>query len=137
LGNVTVWSEEVCATTLIPLDTEPPIPNPMVWDPNLDPNGYDGKPLLILMDPNDPVKGWGATMRCWTAYDPPAGGPVEYYFQCVDDDRYDSGWITVPTYTIQLGGDWVYYYFRVKARDAARNETEWSGKYPAWKRPPP
>jgi len=135
--NETVWSEIRCATTLIPADTLPPIPSPMIWDPNLDPNGYTGEPLQIQVDPNDPVRGWGATMRCVTAYDPPAGGLVEYFFECTNDHRFDSGWIQLPTYTILLGGDWYIGWFRVRARDAFGNMTEWSDTLPAVYRDPP
>ena len=75
----------------------------------------------------------------------PAGVPiaeVEYYFQCIDDSRFDSGWRTAALYPIEderreyrvrIGPSGHLYRFRVKARDASDNlnETDWSPALPA------
>jgi subtilisin family serine protease len=58
---------------------------------------------------------------------------VEYYFECVDNNSINSGWVSNPLYkftdpneTIILPGG--TYSFRCKARDKSpqHNETEWS-----------
>jgi hypothetical protein len=143
--NETFWSPSVCSTTPPPPDTLAPLPDPMQWDDQTDANGYDGLPREVLLDPFG-ISDFGATMRAILATDQaPAGVPlaeVEYFFECQDDDRFDSGWRTVAlypneddrrTYTIKLGGSGLAYRFRVKARDASDNlnETDWSGWYPA------
>ena len=143
--NETIWSPQVCLGSPPPPDTLAPLPDPMLWDPVVDANGYDGLPREVLLDPfgqND----YGATMRAILATDqaPPGVAPseVEYYFECQDDSGFDSGWRTVAlypneddrrTYTVRLGGSGLAYRFRVKARDASDNlnETGWSAWYPA------
>ena len=124
-ANETDWSEEVTARTLIAPDLDAPDPNPMEWDPTVDPNGFDGRPLEILVDPNDPTFGWGAAMTAVIATDA-GGGPVEYFFECVTNSGFSSGWITTNTYTVQYGPWNRGFVFRVKARDQFFNETAWS-----------
>jgi hypothetical protein len=60
-------------------------------------------------------------------------GYVEYYFDCVSsvsayDRGFDSGWTTQRTYQVFVGNRPSLFdiRFRVKARDAYGNETEWS-----------
>jgi hypothetical protein len=125
IGNVTEWSDTEFATTPVPADTDPPLPDPMEWDPTVDANGFDGTPRQILVDVNDTTWGYGATMTAVVAVDA-SGGPVEYYFECIDDHDFDSGWQTDPTYIVQLGGLHNKFRFRVKARDQFHNETAWS-----------
>ncbi len=149
--NETIWSQSVCSTTLPPPDTLPPEPNVMEWDPVVDANGYDGRPLEVFLDPFGSFD-YGATMRAIDADDQaPAGvtpAEVEYYFQCQDDSAFDSGWRTVAafpneddrrTYTVKLGPSGLAYRFRVRARDASdnKNMTDWSDWYPAVYRDPP
>jgi hypothetical protein len=120
LANETFWSDIACATTPIPPDTTPPTPDPILWDAN-DPNLL---PTEYWIGP-DTTFGWGVTMTCAVANDP--SGPVYYYFDCVEDDRGDSGWILANTWTtIPLGMTRRYLIFQVKARDAYGNETAWS-----------
>ena len=97
----------------------------MEWDPTVDANGFDGTPRQILVDVNDTIFGYGATMTAVVAVDA-GGGPVEYYFECIDDHDFDSVWQANPTYTVRLGGQHLIYRFRVKARDQFHNETAWS-----------
>jgi hypothetical protein len=149
--NETLWSPQSCTTTLPPPDTLAPLPDPMQWDPVTDANGYDGRPLEVFLPPFG-MTDYGATMRAIDADDvAPANvtpAEVEYYFQCQDDSRFDSGWRTVAfypneddrrTYTVKIGGSGHVYRFRVKARDASDNlnETDWSDWYPAAYRDPP
>jgi len=126
--NETGWSEIVYVTTLVPPDTTAPAPDPMEWDAVDDPNGFDGTPREILIDPNS-LFGYGAEMRSIEATD--ASGVVEYMFECTSDPRFSSGWLTfpagqIPTYTVLLGRSGQGQRFRVKARDLYHNETAWS-----------
>jgi predicted outer membrane repeat protein len=144
-GNYTPWSSPVCTTTLMPPDTLPPEPNVTVWDPVADANGYDGYPREVILDPFGQFD-YGATMRAIDTDDvAPAGvtpSEVEYYFECVTDSGFDSGWRTVAaypdeeerrTYTVKIGGSGHSYIFRVRARDASANHnmTDWSEPWPA------
>jgi hypothetical protein len=55
------------------------------------------------------------------------GWEVEYYFESISiDGGHDSGWQVSPTYTDGGLTPGVEYGYRVKARDARGNETEWS-----------
>ncbi len=126
--NETGWSEIVYVTTSIPPDIAAPAPDPMEWDPVDDPNGFDGTPREIVVDPNT-LFGYGAEMRSIEATD--ASGVVEYMFECTTEPRFSSGWLTfpagqVPTYTVLLGRSGQGHRFRVKARDLYHNETAWS-----------
>ncbi len=134
-ANETRWSQEVTARTLPAPDTVPPTPNPMEWDPTVDPNGFDGRPREILVDPNDPTFGWGATMTAVIAVDA-GGGPVEYFFECVTNSGFNSGWITSETYTVALGRRGQGLVFRVRARDQFGNMTGWSPAVRAIQREP-
>jgi hypothetical protein len=122
--NETEWSVVECATTLAPLDTTPPTPNPMQWDPTVDPNGFDGTPHEIYGGGG--TYDYSAAMRAVVAVD--ASGFVEYYFEC-SDSRYSSVWQAPNTYTVLVGSRGRGFSFRVKARDLWGNETEWSQWY--------
>jgi subtilisin family serine protease len=124
-ANETKWSEEVTARTLPSPDLDPPTPNPMEWDPTQDPNGFDGRPRETLIDPNDENFGWGATMTAVVATDA-GGGPVEYFFECITNSGFNSGWIDTETYTVALGRRGQGQIFRVRARDQFGNMTGWS-----------
>jgi len=54
-----------------------------------------------------------------------AFGPVEYYFENISAGT-NSGWITSPNWNSTGLTNGVSYDFRVKARDANNNETDWS-----------
>jgi len=119
-GNEAMWSGVACVVTPEWPDFDPPVPNPMMWDTS-DPNLL---PTDIFVGPH-PTFGWGVTMTCVVASD--VSGPVEYYFQSVDNDDFDSGWILTNTYTTpSMGLANMLWRFRVKARDAWGNETSWS-----------
>ena len=51
---------------------------------------------------------------------------VEYYFDCVTEPVFSSGWQSSPTYSVLMSNSEQEYSFRVKARDIYYNETEWS-----------
>jgi hypothetical protein len=127
--NETDWSATVTVRTLASVDLIAPVPDPMTWDLTQDPNGFDGTPREILIDPNA-LYGFGATMTATVAVDA-GGGPVEYFFECTTDSGFNSGWIAFPAgqapiYTVLLGRSGQGHRFRVKARDQFRNETAWS-----------
>lgn len=65
-------------------------------------------------------------MVATTEVDPDGG--VEYYFDCVSNAAYSSGWVTSPQYVVMVGGVGQVRNFtwRVKARDVYGNETAWS-----------
>jgi len=118
--NETVWSPEACVTTPIPIETIPPTPNPMQFDPN-------GAPTEIYGGggPFD----YYATMTAVVATD--ASGGIEYFFECIDAPGLSSGWQASNTYTVAVGRGGQGLRFRVKARDMYGNETGWSPAMPA------
>jgi hypothetical protein len=121
--NTTPWSETIVAKTLVAPDLIAPTPNPMQWDPTVDPNGFDGTP-------REEFGGAGtfdyyAVMTAVVATDA-GGGPVEYFFECTTERGFSSGWIATPTYRVLLGRQAQGHRFRVRARDQFGNETAWS-----------
>ena len=63
------------------------------------------------------------------------GAPVAYFFDCLNNNDFDSGWVLSETYIVLTGrypgkstivGGGQNLVFRVKARDASGNETGWS-----------
>jgi len=124
--NETFWSDTACVRTPVPPDTTPPVPDPMMWDPN-DPNLL---PTEVFIGP-DPTFGYAVTMTCLAAQDP--SGPVQYYFECIDNSAYDSGWILTNTYTTPIvGRTGQFLRFRVRARDWYNNTTAYSVSVPAY-----
>ncbi len=113
--NETVWSPIACATTLVPIETNPPTPNPMQFDPN-------GVPTEIFGGGG--TFDYYATMTAVVATD--ASGAVEYFFECVDEAGFSSGWQAANTYTVLVGRQGQGLRFRVRARDQYGNETAWS-----------
>ena len=122
--NETDWSATVTVRTLASLDLIAPTPDPMEWDLTQDPNGLDGRPREIVIDPNA-LYGNGATMTAVVAVDA-GGGPVEYFFECTTNSGFSSGWQASEIYIVLLGRTGQGHRFRVKARDQFRNETAWS-----------
>ena len=96
-------------------DNTPPSPDPAQW-------ATDGAPIEIY--------GAGGTfdfsieMTAMEATDD--SGYVEYYFDCVTESGFSSGWQSSPSYSVLIGRSGQGLCFRVKARDAYGNETEWS-----------
>ncbi|AQQ72131.1 Fibronectin type III domain protein [Limihaloglobus sulfuriphilus] len=104
-GNMTDYTPTVAAT--VTGDLAAPMPNPMEW--------FE-EPYLQ----ND------TTVSMAAKYAQDSSSLVEYYFDCIEDDAFDYGWIDANVYTAY---DLILeskYTFRVKARDAFGNETEWS-----------
>jgi len=134
LGNQSNWSPVIRATTLALINNVPPQPDPMIWSTVADANGFTGEPRAELMPPGILVSDWAAVMTAEIAVDD-IGEPVEYFFQCLTNHDFDSGWVADPFYTVMVGrypgrstdiGGSQGLVFRVKARDASGNETGWS-----------
>ncbi|GAF98529.1 unnamed protein product, partial [marine sediment metagenome] len=91
-------------------DTAPPVPDPPEWEPGLEPN-ETGR-FTIAMEVRECTDDAG----------------VEYYFECVTDSSFDSGWQSSPGYIATGLAENTTYTFRVKARDNSpnQNETDWS-----------
>jgi hypothetical protein len=128
--NETAWSPTVAVITTPTgaVDFTPPAPDPMEWDPTVDPNGFDGMPREI--DNGGGSFDFWAVMTAIVAIDA-GGGPVEYFFECTTNAGFSSGWIAfpagqAPTYTVLLGRTGQGHRFRVRARDQFGNETAWS-----------
>jgi hypothetical protein len=122
--NQTPWSDEVTIRTQIAPDLIPPTPDPMEWDPTVDPNGFDGTPKEIEIDDGTSFDYW-AEMTAVIAVDA-GGGPVEYFFECTTHSGFNSGWQASEYYLVLLGRSGQNHVFRVKARDQFGNETAWS-----------
>jgi len=99
-------------------DTEPPLPNPPTWASG---------PTNIL-DPLNPGF-YAHTMTANTSSDATTGGndPVEYYFECINNGDFSSGWQTETTYTSPPIAPVPYSWsWRFKVRDAVGNVTQYS-----------
>ncbi len=94
-----------------PADTKPPNPNPMSWA------------LAPVATGTDRI-----TMQTTTAVDD-SGGAVQYLFHCVSGGTGcgDSGWQGTPSYTATGLAGGTNYSYQAKARDAAGNETSYTG----------
>ena len=109
--NETEWSEVRSVTTADEVDTNPPVPNPPLWD----------------VEP-EKVADNAVYMRAAPVSDPEGNEPVEYYFANLTDPARDSGWQLSPEFT---DADLPYsmeFRYAFKARDSSinRNETGWS-----------
>jgi len=98
----------------------------MQWDPTLDPNNFNGEPREIYIGPTQ--FDYAATMIAVVAVDP--SGPVQYFFECVSNSGFNSGWQLGNTYTVLVGRSGQALRFRVRARDAFGNVTGWSPTLP-------
>ena len=95
---------------------------------SIDSNDFDGQPLEY--SPTGGTWDYYVTMRA----DPntiDASGSWEFYFECMTESGFSSGWISFPsgspyTYRVYVGIGGLGHRFRVKARDMYFNETEWS-----------
>ncbi|MHC5061794.1 MAG: DUF7948 domain-containing protein, partial [Planctomycetota bacterium] len=89
-------------------DMTPPAPNPSTWATQPYSTGTSS-----------------IAMRAVTGSDPSG---VRYYFECVTDPNFNSGWQGIPNYAaVGLSPD-TQYTFRTKTRDNSsnQNETGWS-----------
>jgi hypothetical protein len=118
--NETDWSVAAPATTLSDEadPNDPPGPSDDATPPTPDPAQW-------LTEPQQTFDGsWWHTMEAVEATDADSP-PVEYYFDCVSGNCFDSGWQAESTYTYQVGLSTICNY-RVRARDAVGNLTAWS-----------
>ncbi|MBL7107557.1 MAG: hypothetical protein ISS77_08135 [Phycisphaerae bacterium] len=106
-GNVT---EPSLVGLAIAEDMFAPVPDPMTWE----------------IEPY-PVSSTQFSMTATEAYDENPTG-VEYYFECVTDPNFNSGWYDNRIYEPNTLDPNSEYSFRVKARDKSsnQNETNWS-----------
>jgi len=117
--NQTVWSPWVCVETPVPIETIPPTPNPMAFDPNSMPSEFWG---------GGGAFDYYAEMTAVVATD--ESGGVEYWFECVDEPRLSSLWQVDNTYTVRVGRAGQGLRFRVWARDVYGNKTDPSPAVP-------
>jgi hypothetical protein len=120
----TSWSDVITITTQVSADLLAPLPDPMEWDPTVDPNGFDGTPKQIELDDGTSFDYW-AEMTAVIAVDG-GGGLVEYYFECTTESGFSSGWQVSEYYLVLLGRPGQGHVFRVRARDQFGNMTAWS-----------
>ena len=124
----TLWSDWVSFRTLEAPENLPPAPNPLSWDTAVDANGFPGTPTVMLVRVQAGFGFYGVRMVSILADDVDSP-PVEYYFECVNNGAFSSGWVIDPTYITDVVGTQgaaLNLRFRVKARDQAGNETVWS-----------
>jgi hypothetical protein len=114
LSPCTCPREEVTDPVEIPIPSVPPQPNPAQWDP-------DGLPTeLPGADPFDCY----VEMKAVQAVSP--AGAVQYYFACLEQAAFNSGWQEERAYRVFVGRRNAGFRFRVQARDRFGNVTEWS-----------
>lgn len=124
----TLWSDWVSFRTLESTENIPPDPNPLTWDDTVDANGLPGTPTITLLRSQAGFQIYGVQMTVLEATDADSP-PVEYYFECVNNGAFSSGWIAETTYTtpeVGTQGAALNLRFRAKARDQSGNETFWS-----------
>jgi len=93
-------------------DIAPPMPDPAEWEPGLEPK-ETGR-FTIAMESVEATDDSG----------------VEYYFECVTDSNFDSGWQDSPGYIATGLNEGTTYTFRIKYRDTSprQNEGDWSSE---------
>ncbi len=105
-GNETGWSTPDAEATTLSADNDAPTPDEMTWSS-----------VPAALNPTQVV------MTATTAIDPST--PIQYYFtNTLNGDVSD--WITSTSWTNSGLLAETTYSYRVKARDAALNETGWS-----------
>jgi len=92
------------------VDTAAPTPNPGVWV--IIPTVSGGSPWYYH------------TMQATEATD--ATPPIYYYFDCIEDNARDSGWILTSYYQVGPLGSVSNSTYRYKTKDSLGNESEWS-----------
>jgi hypothetical protein len=138
--NETDWSDAASATTLEeggepnepnnpPQDNEAPLPDPSQWVVGSEPTQVFGSGFY---NGTYYENYYWHTMTAVVTSDAGRGGsePCMYYFDLVSGGvgTHDSGWQASEEYTYPVShiNPNQFGYYRVKARDAAGNETVWS-----------
>ncbi len=124
--NITGWSTLASATTLEEgeepeVDTNPP--TPVEWE-------------VLPFETGGGLNAY-ANMTAAEATDPEGNGPVQYYFECDDDELrwVNSGWTEERVWNnVPIGPSGKYLMFHFKVRDNAepRNESNWSTSMPCY-----
>ncbi len=96
------------AMTQIAIDDDPPTPDPAQW-------ASWGQPKATGLS--------SIAMEAVKAQDRSA---VEYYFECVTNSAFDSGWQSGTLYAATGLAEGTEYTFRVRVRDVVGNTTGWS-----------
>jgi hypothetical protein len=106
--DYTIWAKHFGET-----ESQPPYPDPMTWEI---------RPVSGAANPDTIV------MTATTAYDIVTGTNVWYWFEEVTGrpGSSTSGWQSSPYYADSGLTPGLQYGYRVKAKDAYDNETEWS-----------
>ena len=86
--------------------------NPDLVAPLPDPLTFSTPPTALSFE--------SLTMAANLAADP--NGPVEYFFECLNNPSASSGWQESPTYVATGLADQTLYTFTVRARDSVLNE---------------
>jgi subtilisin family serine protease len=104
-GRLNLYSAVLLAQ---PDDALPPLPDPAEW----------------LIKP----QATGLTTIVMQAKKATDKSGVEYFFDCIENDTFDSGWQSSNLYQKSTFTAGTAYSFRVKARDKSENhnETQWS-----------
>jgi hypothetical protein len=116
--NTTADSAEII------IDLNSPVP--------LDSNG-----IWWEVEPYETGSGFNAFANMMAAefIDLEGNDPVEYYFECVDDSQYSSGWILEREWIVHVGLQNQGLEFRFKVRDSLENESAWSSTLPSYPLP--
>jgi parallel beta-helix repeat protein len=102
------------------VDLQPPTPDPMQW-------AEGGEPREVYGGGGT----WDYYAEMTAAEATDASGGVEYYFECTTESGFSRDWDPSPYYKVLVGRMGQGHRFRVKARDASRNETAPSALLPA------
>jgi hypothetical protein len=104
----------------VTVDLQPPTPDPMQW-------AEDGEPCEVYGGGGT----WDYYAEMTAAEATDSSGDVEYYFECTTESGFSRDWDPSPYYKVLVGRMGQGHCFRVKARDASRNETAPSPLLPA------
>jgi predicted outer membrane repeat protein len=110
--------DEVAQAIETPVPSKPPQPDPAQWDPNGLPAELPGVDLFDCY----------VEMKAVRAVSP--AGPVQYYFECLEQAAFNSGWQEECVYKVFVGRRNAGFRFRVRVCDGLGNVTGWS----SWER---